>query len=77
MNDTIDTTRLTLLLNELRLPAIWHLWSQFTERSDKEGWPASRLLMGLEPNVTGAASSAISRRRSGFPRKRPITLTSR
>ena len=47
MNDTIDTTRLTLLLNELRLPAIKHLWPQFTERSDKEGWPASRLLMAL------------------------------
>jgi DNA replication protein DnaC len=47
MNDAIDTTRLTLLLNELRLPAIKHLWVQFTERSDKEGWPASRLLMAL------------------------------
>src|SRR5450759_3848981 len=47
MNDTIDTTRLTLLLNELRLPAIKHLWEKFTERSDKEGWPAARLLMAL------------------------------
>jgi len=47
MNDTIDTTRLTLLLNELRLPAIKHLWEQFAERSDKEGWPAARLLMAL------------------------------
>src|SRR6202140_4091942 len=47
MNDTIDTTRLTLLLNELRLPAIKHLWQDFTERSDKEGWPAARLLMAL------------------------------
>ena len=47
MNGTIDSTRLTLLLNELRLPAIKHLWPQFTERSDKEGWPASRLLMAL------------------------------
>ena len=47
MNGTIDTTRLTLLLNELRLPAIKHLWPEFTERSDKEGWPGSRLLMAL------------------------------
>ena len=42
MNGTIDTTRLTLLLNELRLPAIKHLWPEFTERSDQEGWPGSR-----------------------------------
>jgi DNA replication protein DnaC len=47
MNDTIDTTRLTLLLNELRLPAIKHLWEKFAERSDKEGWTAARLLMAL------------------------------
>ena len=47
MSGAIDTTRLTLLLNELRLPAIKHLWPQFTERSDTEGWPASRLLMAL------------------------------
>lgn len=47
MNATIDTPRLALLLNELRLPAIKHLWPQFTERSDKEGWPAARLLMAL------------------------------
>jgi len=47
MKDTIDTTRLTLLLNELRLPAIKHLWEQFAERSDKEGWTAARLLMTL------------------------------
>jgi len=47
MNATIDTTRLTLLLNELRLPAIKHLWEKFAERSDKEGWPAARLLLAL------------------------------
>ena len=34
-------------MNELRLPAIKHLWPQFTERSDKEGWAAARLLMAL------------------------------
>jgi DNA replication protein DnaC len=44
---TIDTSRLTLLLNELRLPAIKHLWQQFAQRCDKEGWPAARFLMAL------------------------------
>jgi DNA replication protein DnaC len=44
---TIDASRLTLLLNELRLPAIKHLWQQFAQRSDKEGWPAARFLMAL------------------------------
>lgn len=40
---TVDTARLNLLLNELRLPAIKVLWQQFAEQSDKEGWPAARL----------------------------------
>ena len=47
MSDPIDTSRLSLLLNELRLPAIKHLWPNFTERSDKEGWPGARLLIAL------------------------------
>jgi DNA replication protein DnaC len=47
MNAAIDASRLTLLLNELRLPATKHLWKQFAERSDKEGWPAARFLMAL------------------------------
>ncbi len=47
MNDELDTTRLTLLLNELRLPALKQIWPTFAERSDKEGWPAARLLMTL------------------------------
>jgi DNA replication protein DnaC len=44
LNDTIDTTRLHLILNELRLPAIKQIWLKFAERSDKEGWPAARFL---------------------------------
>ena len=44
MNETIDTTRLSLILNDLRLPAIKQIWSKFAERSDKEGWPAARFL---------------------------------
>jgi len=47
MSNAIDTTRLSLLLNELRLPALKQIWSSFAERSDKEGWPAARLLMAL------------------------------
>jgi len=40
----VDTTRLPLLLHDLRLPAIARLWPDFVERADKEGWPAARLL---------------------------------
>jgi DNA replication protein DnaC len=43
-NHTADAARISLLLNELRLPAIKTLWPQFTEQSDKEGWPAARFL---------------------------------
>lgn len=47
MNSAVDTNRLTLLLNELRLPAIKHAWEDIATRSDKEGWPAARLLATL------------------------------
>ena len=43
----VDTARLPLLLNELRLPTIAALWPDFTERADREGWPAARLLATL------------------------------
>jgi DNA replication protein DnaC len=43
----VDTARLPLLLAELRLPSIARLWPQFTERADREGWPAARLLAVL------------------------------
>jgi DNA replication protein DnaC len=43
----VDTTRLPLLLHDLRLPAIARLWPQFAERADKEGWPAARFLSAL------------------------------
>jgi len=46
-NNTIDVTRLMLLLNELRLPAIKQSWESIAKRSDKEGWPAARLLATL------------------------------
>jgi DNA replication protein DnaC len=45
--NTVDTARINLLLNELRLPAIKVLWSQFAEQSDKEGWTAARFLAAI------------------------------
>jgi DNA replication protein DnaC len=49
ISDTIkvDTARLPLLLNELRLSTIAPLWPAFTDRADREGWPAARLLATL------------------------------
>ena len=46
-NPVIDSQRLTLMLNELRLPAIKQMWSDFAVRSDREGWPAARFLAAL------------------------------
>ncbi|MGH7082787.1 MAG: ATP-binding protein, partial [Acetobacteraceae bacterium] len=46
-NNTIDTAKLALLLNELRLPAIKLMWPKFAEQADKEGWPAARFLATL------------------------------
>ncbi len=37
----------SLMLNDLRLPAIKQDWPGFTEPADKEGWPAARLLAAL------------------------------
>jgi len=47
MSKSVDAPRLTLLLNELRLPAIKQVWPTFAERADKEGWPAARFLTTL------------------------------
>lgn len=44
---TIDAQRLSLMLNELRLPTIKHIWGDFAAQADKEGWPASRFLAAL------------------------------
>src|ERR1700678_2360090 len=43
----IDTARLNLILNDLRLPAIKTFWPDFASRADKEGWPAARFLAVL------------------------------
>ena len=50
MNENFDAARLTLLLSELRLPATKQIWASFAERSDKEGWPAARLLTVIAEN---------------------------
>jgi len=42
-----DAARLSLLLNELRLPAIKLIWPQFAEQADKQGWPAARFLAAI------------------------------
>ena len=47
MTQPIDAQRLTLILNDLRLPAIKHSWPEVAARSDKEGWPAARFLAAL------------------------------
>ncbi|MES0096633.1 ATP-binding protein [Mesorhizobium sp. M0019] len=46
-NTTVDTAKLSLLLNELRLPAIKLMSPQFAEQADKEGWPAARFLAAI------------------------------
>ena len=50
----IDPARLTLLLNELRLPATKTMWQDFAERADKEGWPAARFLAALAEHELAA-----------------------
>jgi hypothetical protein len=40
-NPAIDPARLSLMLNELRLPASKLMWHKLAERADKEGWPAA------------------------------------
>ena len=43
----VDTARLGVMLNELRLPTIKSIWPRFAEEADKEGWPAARFLSAL------------------------------
>jgi DNA replication protein DnaC len=47
MTQSIDIARLTLMLNDLRLPAIKQHWPDFAERADRESWPAARFLAAL------------------------------
>ena len=43
----VDTARLSVMLNELRLPTIKTVWPGFAEQADKEGWPAARFLSAI------------------------------
>ena len=43
----IDAQRLSLILNDLRLPAIKLIWPDFADCADKEGWPGARLIAAL------------------------------
>jgi DNA replication protein DnaC len=46
-SNDVDTAKLGILLNELRLPAIKTMWPKFAEQADKEGWPAARFLAAI------------------------------
>ncbi len=60
--DPIDEARLGLLLSDLRLPGIRHIWSDFAERADREGWPAARFLTALaEHEIAERARRRIER----------------
>ncbi|VVE85788.1 transposase [Pandoraea sputorum] len=60
-----DAGRLALMLNELRLPTIARLWPEFAQRSDKEGWQATRLLGALlEHELAERAKRRIERHRA-------------
>jgi DNA replication protein DnaC len=43
----VDTARLGVMLNELRLPTIKLVWPRFAEQADTEGWPAARFLSAI------------------------------
>ena len=61
-SNPIDTARLNLALNELRLPAIKVVWPDFAARADKEGWPAARFLAALaEHEIAERARRRIER----------------
>src|SRR5579864_4605733 len=61
----VEPARLALMLNELRLPTIGRLWSEFAQRANKEGWPAARFLAALlEHELAERAKRRIERHRA-------------
>lgn len=61
---TFEPARNALMLNELRLPTMGRLWTEFAQRSDKEGWPAGRFLSALlEHELAERAKRRIERHR--------------
>jgi hypothetical protein len=61
MSQSIDGARLTLILNDLRLPAIKQDWARFAERADKESWPAARFLTMLAEHEIAERAAAVWR----------------
>jgi DNA replication protein DnaC len=60
--EPIDAGRLTLALNDLRLPAIRLVWPDLAARADEEGWPAARFLAALaEHEIAERANRRIRR----------------
>src|SRR5689334_15900 len=59
---TVDAARVELLLSELRLPSMKAIWPKLAAQSDKEGWPAAKLLATL------AEHEAADRSRRRFER---------
>lgn len=44
---SVDIAKLPFMLTSLRLPTFARLWHELTQRADREGWPAARLLAVL------------------------------
>lgn len=44
---SVDIAKLPFMLTSLRLPTFARLWPELTQRADREGWPAARLLAVL------------------------------
>lgn len=62
---TFEPARTALMLTELRLPTIARVWQELAQRSDKEGWPATRFLGALlEHEVAERAKRRIERHRA-------------
>lgn len=60
--DPIDAGRISLILSDLRLPAIKAAWPALAARADQEGWPAARFLAALaEHEVAERARRRIER----------------
>ena len=75
-NITFEPGRTAMMLNELRLPTIGRLWSDFAERADKEGWPAGRLLSALlEHELAERGKRRIERHRAESQLDLTKTLT--
>lgn len=61
-SQTVDAGRVSLLLNDLRLPAVKLVWPTFAEQADKEGWPAARFLAAIvEHEIAERARRRIER----------------